>query len=75
MSLSIEISPEIEQRLTRLAARTGRSKAFHAEQLISQGLDDVEDYYSAQNVLEGVRNGTEKLHSSSETRRLLGLDD
>ena len=75
MTLSIELEPDVERRLELLARRTGRSKAFHAQELISQGLEDIEDYYVAQKVLEGVRDGSVKVHSSEEARRMLGLDD
>lgn len=75
MTLSIELDPDVERRLELLARRTGRSKAFHAQELISQGLEDIEDYYDAQKVLEGVRDGSVKVHSSEEARRMLGLDD
>jgi RHH-type rel operon transcriptional repressor/antitoxin RelB len=75
MSLSIKLSPEAEQRLNRLATKTGRSQAFHAAEIINQGLDDIEDYYSAQEVLEDVRNGREQRHSSDDARRMLGLED
>lgn len=75
MTLSIELEPDVERRLELLARRTGRSKAFHAQELISQGLEDIEDYYDAQKVLEGVRDGSVKVHSSEEARRMLGLDD
>jgi RHH-type rel operon transcriptional repressor/antitoxin RelB len=44
-------------------------------QLIENGLDDLEDYYLAADVLERVRRGKEKVHSSSEVRRDLGLGD
>lgn len=35
----------------------------------------MEDYYLAADVLERVRKGQEKIHSSSEVRASLGLED
>lgn len=71
---SIRLSPESEQRLNFLASQTGRSKAFYLRELIESGLDDLEDYYLAADVLERVRSGRERLHSSQDVRADLGLD-
>lgn len=75
MSLAIELTPDIEQRLDRLARETGRSRASLAKDIIAQGLEDIEDYYIAQKVLSDVEAGHEKLHKSQDVRRALGLDD
>ena len=75
MATSIRLSPKAEQRLDFLAAQTGRTKAFYLRQMIENGLDDLEDYYLAANVLERVRKGEEKIHSSVQVRSDLGLDD
>src|ERR1700735_2456239 len=42
----------LSKRLEYLAAQTGRSKAFYLRQMIENGLDDLEDYYLAADVLE-----------------------
>lgn len=73
MPTSIRLSPESEQRLNFLASQTGRSKAFYLRELIESGLDDLEDYYLAANVLERVRRGRERLHSADDVRADLGL--
>jgi len=75
MATSIRLSAKAEQRLDFLAAQTGRTKAFYLRQMIENGLDDLEDYYLAANVLERVRRGEEKIHSSVQVRSDLGLDD
>jgi RHH-type transcriptional regulator, rel operon repressor / antitoxin RelB len=75
MPTSIRLSPEAEKRLDFLAAQTGRTKAFYLRQIIEHGLDDLEDYYLAADVLERVRKGEEKTHSSAQVRRDLGLGD
>lgn len=74
MTTSIRLAPETERRLDFLAAQTGRTKAFHLQEIIERGLDDVEDYYLAAEVLERVRKG-EDTHSAADVRRDLGLDD
>lgn len=75
MPTSIRLPPELEQRLNRLAAITGRSKAFYLREMIEQGLDDLEDYYLASEVMERVRKGQESLYSALDVRKDLGLDD
>jgi RHH-type rel operon transcriptional repressor/antitoxin RelB len=38
-------------------------------------LEDMEDYYAAVEISERIRRGEEKVYSSAEIRRELGLDD
>ena len=75
MATSIRLTPEIEQRLDFLSIHTGRTKAFYLRQIIETGLDDLEDYYLAAEVVERVRKGKEKVLSLDEVERNLGLAD
>lgn len=75
MPTSIRLEPEIEARLDALAARTGRTKAYYLRELITNGLEDLEDYYTAVEVSERIRRGEEKTYSLEEVIRDLGLDD
>lgn len=75
MATSIRLAPETEQRLDYLAAHTGRTKAYYLREIIEQGIEDMEDYYFAFDVLERIRKGQEKVHSSAELRRDLGLEN
>ncbi len=59
MPTSVRLAPETEQRLDFLASQTGRTKAFYLRELIERGLEDMEDYYLAADVLERLRRGTE----------------
>ncbi len=61
--LAIRLSESIEKRLERLAKRTGRTKTFYAREAILKHLEDLEDVYEAEHVLERVRSGKEKTHS------------
>jgi RHH-type rel operon transcriptional repressor/antitoxin RelB len=72
MPTTVRLSQEAEDRLARLAARTGRSKAFYLREMIERGLDDIEDYYLASEVLERIRKGEEDVLGSEEFWR--GLD-
>jgi len=75
MATSVRLAPEIEERLDFLANQTGRTKAFYLRQIIENGLDDLEDYYLAAEVLERVRKGKEKVYSAESVRKDLGLED
>lgn len=75
MATSIRLAPEIEQRLDFLAVQTGRTKAYYLREIIEQGIEDMEDYYLAADVLERVRKGQEQVHSAADVRKGLGLDD
>lgn len=74
MATSVRLAPEVEERLDFLSTQTGRSKAFYLRQIIEQGLEDLEDYYLAADVLERVRQGREPIHSTTDVRKALGLD-
>ena len=75
MATSIRLAPEIEQRLDYLASQTGRTKAFFLREIIENGIQDMEDYYLAADVLARVREGKEQVHSAADVRRDLGLDN
>lgn len=73
MATSVRLSPEIEHRINILAAETGRSKAYYLRELIEDGLDELEDYYLSEKVMERMRKGEEKTYSLDEVEQELGL--
>ena len=75
MATSIRLDPETEQRLDFLASHTGRTKAYYLRTIIKQGIEDMEDYYLAAEVLERIRKGQEKVHSAADLRKDLDLGD
>ena len=58
MASTIQLAPEAEQRIDYLVSKTGRSKDFFLGEIIKRGLEDIEDYYLAADLLEGVREDT-----------------
>ena len=72
--LAIRLAPEIEERLEALAARTGRTKTFYAREAILTHLEELEDYYLAERVMEKVRKGEERQFSLDDVERDLGLE-
>jgi RHH-type rel operon transcriptional repressor/antitoxin RelB len=75
MPTSIRLPPAIEKRLSSLATKTGRSKAFYLREIIERGLEDAEDTYLAVKVLDRVRSGKEKVFTLAEVEKSLGMAD
>ena len=75
MPTSVRFSPDIEKRIDLLASRSGRSKAYYLREMVERSIDDVEDYYLAEEVLERIRKGEETVHSLADVERELGLDN
>ncbi len=75
MTISVRLDAETTERLNRLSQQTGRTKSYYLRELIENGLDDLEDYYLAMEVLERVRKGEEPVYSAEEVFGDLGLDD
>jgi RHH-type transcriptional regulator, rel operon repressor / antitoxin RelB len=68
--LALRLPPEIEDRLTALAKKTGRTKSFYAREAILRQLEDLEDYYLARRRLarKGQRVSLEGLERSLKRR-------
>jgi len=50
--LAIRISEDVENRLSNLASKTGRTKTYYARKAILEFLEDMEDTYLAMERLE-----------------------
>ena len=53
--LAIRLPAEIEKRLEALAKKTGRTKSYYVRQAILEYLEDLEDYYLAEERLKSFR--------------------
>jgi len=73
--LGVRLPAEIERRLDALARETGRTKSFYVREAILEHLDILEDIYLAEQVVERVRRGEERVYTSEEAERMLGLED
>jgi RHH-type transcriptional regulator, rel operon repressor / antitoxin RelB len=71
--LAVRLEKELEDRLERLASRTGRTKTFYAREAIEAHLDDLEDFYLAEERLRHFRD--EDAVSLADLKADLGLDD
>jgi RHH-type rel operon transcriptional repressor/antitoxin RelB len=54
--LAVRLDPGIEKRLEALALRTGRTKTFYAREAIEAHLDDLEDFYLAEERMKSFRD-------------------
>lgn len=75
MTTSIQLDPDAERRLDFVVAQSGRNREHCLLEIVERGLDDLEDYYLAAEVLERIRSGKEEMHSAAEVRDALALDD
>ena len=73
--LAIRLPADIEERLERLAERTGRTKTFHAREAILRHLEDLEDLYLAEQRLVELREGRSRTFTLDEMARALGLEE
>ncbi|SPF45917.1 Anti-toxin-like protein [Syntrophobacter sp. SbD1] len=73
--LAIRLPAEIESRLEALAKATGRTKTFYAREAIVEYIEDLEDIYLAEKVVERIRRGEERTYTLDEVERELGLAD
>lgn len=75
MATSVRLAADVEQRLDHLATATGRTKAFYLREIIERGLEDMEDIYLSDKVLEDIRAGRESTSSLDDVEKKLGLAD
>ena len=61
--LAVRLDSDTERRLDALAKRTGRTKTFYAREAIEAHLDELEDFYLAEERLRRFRDGV----SSTDT--------
>jgi RHH-type rel operon transcriptional repressor/antitoxin RelB len=67
--LAIRLTKEMENRMNRLAKRTGRTKTFYARQAIEEHIGDLEDLYIAEARLADIDAGRVVPLSWEEVRK------
>ena len=70
--LAVRLDAEMERRLEELAARTGRTKTFYAREAIGAHLDDLEDFYLAEERMRDFKD--QDAIPLSQLKAELGLD-
>jgi RHH-type transcriptional regulator, rel operon repressor / antitoxin RelB len=71
--LAVRLNADMERRLDALAEKTGRTKTFYAREAIEAHLDDLEDFYLAEERMKGFR--ASDAIPLSDVKAQLGLDD
>lgn len=74
MPTSVRLNPELDERLTRLASATGRSKTFYIKEAIVSGIDRLEHEYGILRDSEDYRAGRMQTYTLDEVGEILGLD-
>lgn len=67
--LSVQLPMEVDARLERLAEEAGQTKSDYALKAILEGIEQIEDLHSAEQVLERLHKGEERIVSSEEMWR------
>lgn len=65
--------PELKSRIDYLAKETHRSTSFYYNLLLEEYLDDIEDIYLSEKVLEEIRSGKQKTYTAEEVFSEAGL--
>ena len=73
--LTIRLPESTEERISRLAKETGRTKSFYVKEALKNYLEDLEDIYLSDKVVDRIRKGEEDVISSEEMGKILGLDN
>jgi RHH-type rel operon transcriptional repressor/antitoxin RelB len=71
--LALRLPNEIEERLTGLAQRTGRTKSFYARQARVTYLDALEEQYWADEAIERWEKSDKQTVSAQAFKAELGL--
>jgi RHH-type rel operon transcriptional repressor/antitoxin RelB len=74
-AVSVRLPDDVANRLSQLAALTGRSKSFYITEAILEHLDDLEDIYLAEKRLEDIRAGRTTTVPLAEVMKRYGLED
>ena len=74
MPMVFEVPREIEERVSLWSGKSNETPDVLMRRAIEQYLEDLEDYEDAVRISEAVSRGEEKVHTSEEVRRHLGLE-
>ena len=66
-------TPELKGRVDSLAKKTRRSASFYYNLLLEEYLEDLEDVYLSEKVLEDIRSGKTKTYPAEEVYKELGI--
>ena len=73
--LTIDLPPELENRLDALAQATGRSKSDYVTEAILEYLEDLADLHLAEQRLRDIQNGKSKTVPLEEVLKRYGMEN
>ncbi|ABC23990.1 type II toxin-antitoxin system RelB family antitoxin [Rhodospirillum rubrum] len=73
--LAIRLPAELETRLEALARATGRTKTFYVREAITAHLEDLEDFYLADQRLADLRAGATQTVALEDVLKRYDLED
>ena len=71
--LSLRLPAEVEDRLERLAKKTGRTKTYYVREAIELHLEDLEDLYLAEKAYSNYLAGKTTARPIEDVAREYGL--
>ena len=72
--ISVDLPPEIEERLDALAKATGRSKSFYVREAVLEHLADIEDICLAEQRLADLQAGRTKAVPIEQVMKRYGME-
>ncbi len=73
-AVSVRLPDDITNRLEKLALATGRTKTFYIAEAVREHLDDLEDIYLAEQVVEDLQAGKTYTVPLDQALKELGID-
>ena len=71
----MRISEELDQRLSNLAKKTGRTKTYYVLEILNEHIGELEDIYLAQTAYEEFRRSGANSVPLEDVEAELGLED
>ena len=70
---SLRLPTDVDERLSRLAAATGRPKSYYLRELVTGGIDDLEYAYGIAARAEAIRDGNRETRPLDELMSEMGV--
>jgi RHH-type rel operon transcriptional repressor/antitoxin RelB len=73
--IAVRLPIKLEERLEKLAKRTGRTKTFYVREALINQLEELEDIYLAEKSLAALESGKSYTVPLEEVMKRYGLED
>lgn len=70
---SLRLPVEVDERLSRLATATGRSKSYYLRELVTTGIDELEYAYGLISRAEAIRVGQRQTRPLDDLMSEMGI--